>query len=109
MTTFGPVFELSLPSYDRIPAFAGMTDCIGYRTVQFGGFIIMTKRPKDDCTMAGDRDNKRVGGEYPVRTDGGPEPEDPVGAFRGRGSGKYSTQQLIKERHAERHAENDND
>jgi len=38
-----------------------------------------------------------------------PLPKDPVAAFRGRGSGSYSTKQLIKERRAERDKENDKD
>jgi AbrB family looped-hinge helix DNA binding protein len=38
-----------------------------------------------------------------------PLPKDPVAAFRGRGSREYSTQQLIKDRRAERQAENDKD
>ncbi len=38
-----------------------------------------------------------------------PLPKDPVAAFRGRGSGKYPTQQLIKERRVERQTEDDKD
>ena len=34
-----------------------------------------------------------------------PLPKDAVAAFRGRGSGKYSTEQLINERRAERERE----
>ncbi len=35
-----------------------------------------------------------------------PLPKDAVAAFRGRGSGGYSTEQLIEERRAEREKEN---
>jgi AbrB family looped-hinge helix DNA binding protein len=38
-----------------------------------------------------------------------PLPKDPVAAFRGRGSGAYSTRQLVKERRAEREKENEKD
>jgi AbrB family looped-hinge helix DNA binding protein len=38
-----------------------------------------------------------------------PLPKDPVAAFRGRGSGAYSTKQLIKERRAEREKEDEKD
>ena len=38
-----------------------------------------------------------------------PLPKDPIAAFRGRGSRKYSTNRLIKERRAEREKENDKD
>jgi AbrB family looped-hinge helix DNA binding protein len=38
-----------------------------------------------------------------------PLPRDPVAAFRGRGSGRYTTAQLIEERRAEREKEDDND
>jgi AbrB family looped-hinge helix DNA binding protein len=38
-----------------------------------------------------------------------PLPKDPVAAFRGRGSRKYSTAQLIKERRAERKKEDEKD
>jgi AbrB family looped-hinge helix DNA binding protein len=34
-----------------------------------------------------------------------PLPKDPVAAFRGRGSGRYSTERLIVERRAEREDE----
>jgi AbrB family looped-hinge helix DNA binding protein len=34
-----------------------------------------------------------------------PFPKDPVAAFRGRGSGKYSTERFIEERRAEREKE----
>jgi len=38
-----------------------------------------------------------------------PLPNDPVAAFRGRGSGKYSTELLIEERRAERESEAEKD
>ena len=38
-----------------------------------------------------------------------PLPKDPVAAFRGRGSRKFSTDRLIKERRAEREQENETD
>jgi AbrB family looped-hinge helix DNA binding protein len=38
-----------------------------------------------------------------------PLPKDPVAAFKGRGSKKYSTARLIKERRAEREKEDDRD
>ncbi len=38
-----------------------------------------------------------------------PLPKDPVAAFRGRGSGKYSTERLIEERRAERESEAEKD
>lgn len=38
-----------------------------------------------------------------------PLPKDPVAAFRGRGSRKYSTQQLVEERQAEREKEDEKD
>ncbi len=38
-----------------------------------------------------------------------PLPKDPVAAFRGRGSGRYSTEQLIEERRAERKDEDKKD
>ena len=38
-----------------------------------------------------------------------PLPRDPVAAFRGRGSRKYSTEQLIKERRSEREREDEKD
>jgi AbrB family looped-hinge helix DNA binding protein len=38
-----------------------------------------------------------------------PLPKDPVAAFRGRGSGVYSTKQLIKERRVERKKEDEKD
>jgi AbrB family looped-hinge helix DNA binding protein len=38
-----------------------------------------------------------------------PLPKDPVAAFRGRGSRKYSTEQLIEDRHAERRDEDKTD
>ena len=38
-----------------------------------------------------------------------PLPKDPVAAFRGRGSGEYSTKQLAKERRAEREKEDEKD
>lgn len=38
-----------------------------------------------------------------------PLPKDPIAAFRGRGSRKFSTDRLIKERRAEREKENDKD
>lgn len=38
-----------------------------------------------------------------------PLPKDPVAAFRGRGSGKYTTERLIKERRAERENEDQKD
>ncbi len=38
-----------------------------------------------------------------------PLPKDTVAAFRGRGSRKYSTEQLIKERRAEREKEDEKD
>lgn len=38
-----------------------------------------------------------------------PLPKDTVAAFRGRGSGKYSTEKLIKERRAEREKEDEKD
>jgi len=38
-----------------------------------------------------------------------PLPKDPVAAFRGRGSGKYPTERLIKERRAERKKEDAQD
>ena len=34
-----------------------------------------------------------------------PLPKDPVAAFRGRGSGRYSTERLIEERRAEKKVE----
>ncbi len=36
-------------------------------------------------------------------------PKDPVAAFRGRGSRRYSTERLIDERRAEREKENEED
>jgi len=38
-----------------------------------------------------------------------PLPKDPVAAFRGRGSRKYSTERLIKDRRAEREKEDEKD
>ncbi len=38
-----------------------------------------------------------------------PLPKDPVAAFKGRGSRKYSTERLIEERRAEREKENGKD
>jgi len=38
-----------------------------------------------------------------------PLPKDPVAAFRGRGSRKYSTEQLIRERRLERKREDEKD
>ena len=38
-----------------------------------------------------------------------PLPKDPVAAFRGRGSRKYSTEQFIKERRSEREREDEKD
>ena len=38
-----------------------------------------------------------------------PLPKDPVAAFRGRGSGAFSTKKLIKERRAEREKEDEKD
>ena len=38
-----------------------------------------------------------------------PLPKDPVAAFRGRGSRKYSTEQLIEERRADREKEDEKD
>jgi AbrB family looped-hinge helix DNA binding protein len=38
-----------------------------------------------------------------------PLPKDPVAAFRGRGSRKYSTEQLIRERCLERKREDEKD
>jgi len=38
-----------------------------------------------------------------------PLPKDPVAAFRGRGSRKYSTEQLIEERRAEVEKEDEKD
>ena len=38
-----------------------------------------------------------------------PLPKDPVAAFRGRGSGRYSTARLIEERRAERESKNAKD
>jgi len=38
-----------------------------------------------------------------------PLPKDPVAAFRGRGSRKYSTERLIEERRAEREQEDEKD
>jgi AbrB family looped-hinge helix DNA binding protein len=38
-----------------------------------------------------------------------PLPKDPVAAFRGRGSRKYSTEQLIEERRLERKREDEKD
>ena len=38
-----------------------------------------------------------------------PLPKDPVAAFRGRGSRKYSTERLIEERRAEREKEDGKD
>ncbi len=38
-----------------------------------------------------------------------PLPKDPVAAFRGRGSRRYSTERLIDERRAEREKENEED
>ncbi len=38
-----------------------------------------------------------------------PLPKDPVAAFRGRGSRKYSTERLIEERRAERGKEDEKD
>ena len=38
-----------------------------------------------------------------------PLPKDPVAAFKGRGSGKYSTERLVDERRAERKKENGRD
>ena len=34
-----------------------------------------------------------------------PIPKDPVSAFRGKGSGKYSTEKMIRDRQDERHKE----
>jgi AbrB family looped-hinge helix DNA binding protein len=36
-----------------------------------------------------------------------PLPKDPVAAFRGRGSGRYSTEHLIEERRAEKKEEDE--
>ncbi len=38
-----------------------------------------------------------------------PLPKDPVAAFRGGGSGRYSTERLIEEKHAEREDEDQKD
>jgi len=38
-----------------------------------------------------------------------PLPKDPVAAFRGRGSRKFSTERLIEERRAEREMEDEKD
>ncbi len=38
-----------------------------------------------------------------------PLPRDPVAAFRGRGSRKYSTERLIEERRSEREKEDEKD
>jgi AbrB family looped-hinge helix DNA binding protein len=38
-----------------------------------------------------------------------PLPKDPVAAFRGRGSRRYSTDRLIKDRRAEREKEDEKD
>jgi AbrB family looped-hinge helix DNA binding protein len=38
-----------------------------------------------------------------------PLPKNPVAAFRGRGSGRYSTERLIEERRAEKEDENQKD
>ena len=38
-----------------------------------------------------------------------PLPKDPVAAFRGRGSRKYSTEQLVRERRSERDREDEKD
>jgi AbrB family looped-hinge helix DNA binding protein len=38
-----------------------------------------------------------------------PLPRDPVTAFRGRGAGRYSTEQLVAERRAERAREDEKD
>ena len=38
-----------------------------------------------------------------------PLPKDPVAAFRGRGSSKYTTERLIEERRAERKKEDEKD
>lgn len=38
-----------------------------------------------------------------------PLPKDPVAAFRGRGSRKFSTERLIEERRAEREKEDEKD
>ncbi len=38
-----------------------------------------------------------------------PLPKDPVSAFKGRGSGKYSTKRLVDERRTERRKENGRD
>ncbi len=38
-----------------------------------------------------------------------PLPKDPVAAFKGRGSRKYSTERLIEDRRAEREKENGKD
>jgi len=38
-----------------------------------------------------------------------PLPKDPVAAFRGRGSGKYSTDQFVSERSSERAREDEKD
>ena len=38
-----------------------------------------------------------------------PLPKDPVAAFRGRGSRKYSTRQLVRERRSEREREDEKD
>ena len=38
-----------------------------------------------------------------------PLPKDPVAAFRGRGSRKYSTERLIEERRADREKEDEKD
>ena len=35
-----------------------------------------------------------------------PIPKDPVSAFRGKGSGRYSTEKMIRDRQDERHKEN---
>jgi AbrB family looped-hinge helix DNA binding protein len=38
-----------------------------------------------------------------------PLPKDPLPAFRGRGSGRYSTEQLVEERREERRKEDDDE
>ena len=38
-----------------------------------------------------------------------PLPKDPVAAFRGRGSRKYSTERLVEERRSEREKEDEKD
>ena len=38
-----------------------------------------------------------------------PVPKDPISAFRGRGNGVYTTQDLLKERIRERSSEDDRD